>query len=107
MLRSTLTSAADATDRNRAEVEFERFIPVLLFLSVENEASTALDAITVFINVEVFWQVVSWAVCLLTYITPYGTVWHHWLVIRITLPPFIELSILTDIRVMDERNIPE
>src|SRR5262249_42827784 len=68
---------------------------------------STLNTLTVLINVEVFRYVAGSAVRLLQNITPDCASRHRRLVIRVILPPFIPVSVKTNIRVMNQGNIPE
>src|SRR4030095_9111552 len=107
MFRSTFAPALYAPHRNRAEIEFEGFVPVLLFSCAENKCVTALYALSCFIDVEVLRRMVRTTIDLLANITSDRVAGHWRLIIRVVLPPFIYLSIAAVALVMDQGNASE
>src|SRR5688572_18142912 len=102
-----MTSAFQTSNRDRAEVELKRFVPILLFRRAECESVATLNAFTLFVDVKVLRHVVPRAVDLLANISGNRSSRQRWSVIWIILPPLINLAIWIDGRVMDKRNLSE
>src|SRR5262245_49851084 len=87
VFRASLAPATETADGNRAKVELECLVPVLLLGGPKHERRAALDALTRLIDVEVLRHVMRGAEHLLVDIPPNSAPGKRWLVPRIVAPP--------------------
>src|SRR5262249_56573191 len=87
VLGPTLTSAGQTAHRDRAEMELQALVPVLLLGCAEGERPAALHAGAIFIDVEVFRDVTHPAEHLLAHVASHGTARQRWATVRIWPPP--------------------